>query len=118
MASRRGKMVVSRLQVSRLTMFIDQSLENFCAKVLIAVIVRSFHATHDPGLPCTYTMHNPCHDTCIYRRPDRCVRSDGDAACHVPLTSRLRRRYGTSRQHVARANRVWPMWGYMWDGTR
>src|ERR671932_137483 len=50
MASRRGKMVVSRLQVSRLTMFIDQSLENFCAKVLIVVIVRSFHTVHDPRL--------------------------------------------------------------------
>jgi hypothetical protein len=42
MASRRGKTAVSRLQVSRLTMFIDQSLENFCAKVLIVVIVPPF----------------------------------------------------------------------------
>src|SRR5437660_956330 len=31
-------------------MFIDQSLENFCAKVLIVVIVRSFHTVHDPRL--------------------------------------------------------------------
>src|SRR5919199_1471015 len=74
-----GPVMCTRLLVSRLTMFIDQSLENFCAKVLIVFTACSFHATRDPGLPCTYTMHNPCRDRCVYRGPDGCVRSDGDA---------------------------------------
>src|SRR2546423_421131 len=94
-------------------MFIDQSLENFCAKVLSVVIVCSFHVTHDPGLPCTYTTQDPCRDRCVYRGPDGCVRSDGDAACQAPLNSRLKRRHGTSSQHVAQADRAWPMWGYV-----